>query len=445
MNGIEVFDPIDKSTLSQKEYFSSLMSQAVDNSLVSQIQSEKIQGEIFDILRELCFSIVERGHSSISAETAQDIVKSIMYCIGLKLKEFEKPKAAVEYVLENKLLDIYYQGREIISKRIEEIKNKTQLIKSNMFQTESIFYNAAIEKEVADFLKFYDPKYAADKDETILSYAVYIQNNELCGVEKISDYVEKFYNENKFLLLFNKNDVHHLLTAVDMNGETNIYKELPVNIFEYVLYSALGLVLLGKSPLNLDLTKNDVKKIEEIFFQKSETEIFSILNEALANLVYLLAIDKETEAYLLSTVEKLEYTLKNSKNLSSLFLVPLYPEFSQPIFAQDFEQMPTVEFRAIVDMLKASDTLRRKVEIISESIESQRDFDDLIYAVPLNCDEIFWSLKRLNPTIALLMYVQYKNEYEGAAKEAIEKYVSELSKPRQELIKELALKISNGN
>lgn len=441
MNGIEIFDPIDKSKLSQKDYFSSLMSEAVDTCLVSNAQSEKIQGEIFEILSELCMAIAQKGHSSISSETAQNIVKSIMYCIGLKLKEFEKPKMAVEYVLENKLFDIYYQGREIISNQLEQMKEKAEKARKNLFKTENIFYAASITDEVEKFFENYDAKYAADKANVVFDYCVYGENENLCGIEMAYDFVERFYHENNFLLLFDERDVHHLLSSIEIEGELNIYQNLLISIFEPVFASAIGLVLVGKSPLNLDLTQSDIKKIEEIFLGKSKSEISKTLIKATNELVYLLKIDAESEKYLSSVLKTFEDAIFNSKTLENLFLVPSYPEFSQSISIEDQEQMSQAEFRSLSQLLKSCNMLKRKVEFICENIKSQRDFDDLIYAVPLNSDEIFWSLKRLSPTIALLMYAQYKTEDESEAKKAIEKYVSELSKPRQELIKKLASKI----
>lgn len=77
-----------------------------------------------------------------------------------------------------------------------------------------------------------------------------------------------------FVSFFSSKDIHHLLC-----GLTNHYQNVPMNIFEPVLLSALGLVLLHRDPIYLNLTESNVKQLYHIFLNKSEEEILITLKD----------------------------------------------------------------------------------------------------------------------------------------------------------------------
>ena len=68
-----------------------------------------------------------------------------------------------------------------------------------------------------------------------------------------------------FWRLFGSLTVHRLLLGLSPD-----YAQLPVNIFEPVLLSALGLIMAGRLPADLGLTPYDILLLEDSFEGKTK-------------------------------------------------------------------------------------------------------------------------------------------------------------------------------
>ena len=102
---------------------------------------------------------------------------------------------------------------------------------------------------------------------------------QLEGIEFIEKYLRCIQAENAFCVCFAPEDIHHLLC-----GLTEDYRSVPLNIFEPVLLSALGLIIRDRSPLRLNLTEEALSFLYQKFSEQSEEEVQDCLRNALSSL-----------------------------------------------------------------------------------------------------------------------------------------------------------------
>ena len=143
---------------------------------------------------------------------------------------------------------------------------------------------------------------------------------ELEGVEFIEEYLSRVDAENAFCRLFDSMAVHRLLLGLSPD-----YAQLPVNIFEPVLLAALGLVMVGRLPSDLNLTAYDVLLLEDMFCGKTKGQIESALKTALGRLKIYLDVPERSIAYALACLPALATNIANVTEhnaLDKVFLMP---------------------------------------------------------------------------------------------------------------------------
>ena len=120
--------------------------------------------------------------------------------------------------------------------------------------------------------------------------------------------------------------VHRLLL-----GLSREYAGAPVNLFEPVCLSALGLTLCGRSPLALDLTPDEVEKLARGF--ENRTMIRPALENALNRLEEQLALPGRALRYAAQCLPKLEEAVRAALELGKperAFLLPADENVPEP-------------------------------------------------------------------------------------------------------------------
>ena len=111
---------IDRRALSEADYFLTLMNAAVNREMLTAGEAIEIKRGCGELLAFLTERYTDGMSSSVTVETAQELLNSIYFLLGLGLKKFSEPDDAVAYLIENGVNAVYTDGvarqRELLLK-----------------------------------------------------------------------------------------------------------------------------------------------------------------------------------------------------------------------------------------------------------------------------------------------------------------------------------------
>lgn len=320
MKTLDLRHPVSPELLNSKYYFQSLLEQALVCGLLSGEEVLKIQADLLFVLARQANKWNKGRSSSMPTEKAQDIMESICFVIGLRLKSCDSPEQAVDILKTEPLGTIFENGMKRVQRKIVVSKHLQKYILSHLFATPNEFYYSTIAEGISGFFKLYRPEYAAHEIHITADYPVLLGRPELNGIEFIEQYLRCIDAENAFCTCFDARKIHHLLCGLMID-----YKSVPMNLFEPVVLSALGLVTVEKNPMGLDLDKKDLHILQQHFLEQSVQEIGECLKEALYQLNQIINLSQTSLNYALLCIPKLAAAIQNAVNLKTLdkvFLIP---------------------------------------------------------------------------------------------------------------------------
>ncbi|MGN1333776.1 MAG: DUF6179 domain-containing protein [Anaerovoracaceae bacterium] len=286
---------------------SNMTSASLTNSSIKEIDPL----QLLELLTQKCDEWTRGESSSLPAEKAQDILTSIIYVINL---------ARIERPDNSPVSELFERGLVCVQKKLFSCHMLQRRILKNLFNTPNVFYRSTIAGGISGFFKLYSPQFSAHEIHITADYPVCMGRPELEGVEFIEEYLSRIDAENAFCILFDSLAVHRLLLCLLPD-----YWRLPVNIFEPVLLSALALIIVGRLPSGLDLTKYDILLLENIFCGKTKEQIESALSTALDRLTVYLDVPERSLAYASACLPALAANITNAaehNTLDKVFLVP---------------------------------------------------------------------------------------------------------------------------
>ncbi|MGN0467120.1 MAG: DUF6179 domain-containing protein [Acutalibacteraceae bacterium] len=415
-NELDFLSIIDKAGLRSDKYFESLITAAQQSGLLSADEMSRISKELFSLLCDICYSIAQKGTSSVKVETAEDISNSIMYCISVRLKQCRTADEAVKLIKESKIETLYYDGLNEISAMLSRARAKYTILKKNLLKTENEYFKETVGEGLKTFFALYDSKTAAHKSVILFDYPLYNYLPALCGAEYVCVRIENLLYENNFCVKFDSEKIHKLLCALktddvqeDINDAEFDYIKIPVNIYSYVLAAALGLVLCQKDPFLLDLQSHDVSMLEHTFRKKSYEQVLALLNEAADKLFCCLALDEKTKKYVTQSVRQLsnEIAFVAGRNVRHLFLSS---DESREKTAEKRSAvlMSDEDFRFLIEQIEKSESMEKTARLINENVKSAEDFEDAVECAKMSTEEIEFCVKKASKRLFLLLVYKYR-------------------------------------
>lgn len=412
MESIDKISRIDRSKLSGEYYFQSLLEQAYHCGLLLDSDLERIQFDCLSILAKQTESYNSGDSSSIRIETAQNILVSVMYTIGMCLKTYTNPDDAVIALQNEKMETLFEEGR----RQIDRMVNTTKILHSNIIQhlvdTQNVFYRSTVVDAIRGFFKLYYPEFGAQEIHITGDYPTCNGVSDLAGVEFIRKYLENIYCENTFCACFPVENIHHLLC-----GYHEDYQNLLFNIYEPVLTSALGCALVDKDIRALELSFFDITYLDRLFKNTDKSEIESILRQVLDKVKQALSLSDNLMNYLNDSISRIATDIWNSSRTHTtdkVFVIPYYPENDPFVSFSYGEKMDNDRYRKLVEEIMQCNMTEDKIMIIKEEINSFADFADILLDAEFSSVEIPEVLKLLNPVelAALAKKYPYQNDLE---------------------------------
>lgn len=419
--------------LNPKYYFQSLIEQAMSCGLLTDMDMSKIQMELLMILAEQTDKWSRGESSSIPTEKAQDIMASVMFVIGIQLKSYQAPEQAVEMLKTEPLKSLFESGLKRVRRKMDVSRYLQKRIVGSLLDTPNVYYRSTIVDGINGFFKLYRPQFTAHEIHITADYPILAGRPELNGIEFIEQYLRCIDAENAFCVCFASRNIHHLLC-----GLTQDYRSVPMNLFEPVLLSALGLIMVNRHPAQLDLSKSDIGLLYQQFSGQSEHEIQDCLKKALFLLDRKMELPQISKRYVSLCIPQIAATIQiaaKMKTLDKVFLIPAYPEQEPKITLSYGDRMDDRKYQKLVEQVLQTDSSEEKVALILQEVHSLADLLDILSDTELYAEELELIINMLPPAAFVALLSQYPND-DFLESEQEQLLYSTLEKRKQELSSE---------
>ncbi len=236
--------------------------------------------------------------SSVPVETAQELLTSICFTLGLYLKE---NGGSLQMLAESDLNELLGAGFKILEERLELGKRLWQAACLTAPEIENISCRDTLQG-IGSFFRRYDYRFFAHQIPCDIDYQLSQPvPDTLLGIEYLNEYLRRILIENHFLRRFDRKLVIRLLTSFCPD-----YKGLLINLYEPAAVNALGLALIGGDPFLLDIDDAGRARLAALLTPLPERTVRSALKRAAEVLCRALDIrDAAAQHYLTRTAENL--------------------------------------------------------------------------------------------------------------------------------------------
>lgn len=358
-------------------FFHYLVREGSRLSLISRGQLENLQYQIIELLSEQFNRRTSGRSSSVPLETGQQIQQSVFYTIGYYLKSMPGAESALKALKETALKEIFFHGKKLMEEDFEAAKDLLHVIQTNRLATDLIAYNDTLDEGLPIFFRSYDMDYEAHETPASIDYPLSNDEMDLTGLDYINDYLKKLQLENEFCNCFPNEEIHSLLRGYDRQ-----YKELLINVCDLVLTNAAGSLLLGRDGLSLNLSKLDLRYLQQVYASMPDEAAGESAVSAVLQLCRCLSLSDSAADYLKKSSARLQTRFINALKTHSLHhLFQLLDEENadEPVFHfEEKENLDCSSFRKLADEIRECRFISDKIIILKGVSLSMTDLTGLL-------------------------------------------------------------------
>lgn len=399
----------DRGTPDERYYMQSILKHGYMAGILSDGDLASVRDQLTDLLSQKSGEMTNGTSSSISVETAGELMSSITFVTGVRLKEYECPEHASEAVRDRRIGELFQEGLDSVRCKVSMAQRVHRRITDGLFETPSVYYSSTVEDGINAFFRLYDPEAGAHKLHITVDYPAFKGRPQLDGIEFIERYLSYIEAEDSFCRLFRPEDVHSL-----MCGITRDYPSCPVNIFEPVIMAAAGLVICGRNVRTLGLCREDICRLSQIFHAKSLMETSIYIEKAVRLLDRELGMSRSSLRYAVSCVPQMAVAVREAvrnDTLDKVFVIPESDSHANEMQMTWGESMSADDYSRLTGRLSEMSDSREKVEMILDATDSMSDFTDLVSDGLLDREDIRRILARLPGEVIEVLKKQYPDEF----------------------------------
>ena len=408
MNQIAKPSKIDPTRIDPRHYFESLVQQAAQCGLLAEREIHRIQIQLTVLAANLADTMLRGATASIRAETAQMLLDSIMFTIGAGLKALDSADAAAARIGAQPVQVLFEEGLQRVQELCAVARKLQKKILGALFETPNHFYRGTIADGINGFFKLYKPQFAAQEIHITADYPVFTGRPDADGIEFIYAYLRAIACENAFLLHFSPANVHHLMLGVSQD-----YASCPVNLFEPVLLSALGLILVGKPPRGLNPEAADLRRLQVMLTGLGAHEIAGKLTGAIEQLQTRFTFGAQTMQYIRMCVPKLAHNVFLSIQLHAIekcFVIPAVSDAQMEIISDFSERMADADFRKMMNELQWMEDSDQIIHTLIDRVRSADDMIDAISVLELDAEQIKTLSNQLPLNLFAPLLIRYHSD-----------------------------------
>ena len=403
MNNIERTGKINNNNLSGEFYFETLVEESIRNNIMTIAEAQRIQLECIALLAKKTGQYTKGKSSSVTAANAQGLLKSILFTLGIALKNYRLPDDAAKALLNKPVEYFFEKGLKKIIALTASCKYIFVLALKNKMKTENEVYNLVFDA-IEGFFKIYNPDFSAHEIHITADYPVCNTQNGIAGIEFIEKYLQSIYYENMFCSYYDYKDLSNLLLGYDIN-----YKNMIFNIFQEVLTVAIGCSLCKNPSKRLNLTDKDINLLKKLFIDKNKDETHKLIKNAFERLVNELNItDNNLKAYICKGLKTVEFKITAFKEkLEIVFIKSCTVKNKSYTFILPSKIIDSTLYRQLVDEIRQCRFSKDKIKLIFENLNLIGDIDDLFFDAELSSKEIITVLDKLSDSEIAAIFKKY--------------------------------------
>lgn len=375
--------------LNQKQYTLSLIKEGLRTGLLSKGEMEYFQLQIMNILKDLIMRYTKGESTSVTVDTAENIMNSIFYSIDTGLKNLGGPEAALESIKTGQINKIYDKGLELVSAGFKDSRDTFQNIKKNRLKVGLEAYDSTIDEALPAFFEKYGAVFDAHNTMASIDYPLLFDDMSITGIFYIRKYLETLEAETVFCSLFPEKAIQEVLAIYGRIYKIDYTKTL-TNIFELVINACFFSILSDGSPYELSISSMQYDVLVKKILGMHSLDI--IIDETMNKLITDLNItDSKLKKYIerykadFKTRLKFAYETESLKNL--ILVEDAIPVTREETVLIEGEKMMNDDFRELVERLTEEQDSIAKINIIRLEVSSLEDFIDLLEAGCLFGDE----------------------------------------------------------
>ncbi len=395
-NELKTHDPIDKKALDPSRFFQSFLAKAGGAGLLGNM--EEIKRETVLLAAKMARQYTFGASGSITAETAQGLLESAMYCAGRRLKAAGTGEALI--LLKTLPLEqIWNEGKELLRADINVARLLLGRLRESSFKTKNEAYTGTLYEALPVFFAAYDIEYAAHETPCLIDYPLCIEPPRLTGVEYILEYLKRLGMENCFCAGYSE-QIDPLL-----RGYSPHWRNLNINIFELALTNAIGRVLCGKGAEGLGISEEDRERLLRSL-SKAPGRLKALAGVAAERVCPETEFPKQIRDYVLKAAGRIVPRIKNAQETDSLdsVFITLKTEAPRSSRFNDATAMDDEAFRSVTGEIRDCRHISDKLALIKRNIRSIVDLADMLASSCLYKDEYSAVFKTLSDDTLALLY-----------------------------------------
>lgn len=387
----------------KQNYLSVLSEPTLSNGTLSDEELYNLQSQLWLLLGQRTERYSMGDSSSIPIEVAQELLKSICYCIDIYLKSKDNNNV-LSQIKTVAISQLFSLGLAEVERQITLGKEFLCKAAAGTLQIDNLFYNDTL-SQIECFFKKYNYRFFAHEIPCRIDYPLCHSIEALQGIEYINKYLHGLTIENDFCRHFDIDKITALLQAYASD-----YKAQLVNIYELAANNVIGLALIKGNIFVLDISKADREQIIEYLLPLSRDNAIRKLVHAAEEVCNSLdIIDLTAQEYLkrkaielYSRIEAVRHT-----NCFDMLFISLHSEQEEKAAAVQYIDSAMMEdeaLRNLISELQSCRFMSDKILIVKQQVHSLRDLAEVLSICFWDdeCIDLFDSLD--STEIALLLH-----------------------------------------
>ena len=199
--------------------------------------------------------------TSVTVETAQELLASLWYTITLAMDETRTP---YDRLLSDELMPFVKQGQTILQDKLEAAKRLCEMVCRTASEIQNFYFTDTL-RGIGDYLKHYDLYYFAHRKPLCIDYPLLNAPSEtMHGLTYTEQYLKCMLAENLLIHGFEKDAAICVLQTVAPD-----FQEHYLNLCEQSITNALGLAIIRKNVRTLHLGHEEQLEILEVMQNRS--------------------------------------------------------------------------------------------------------------------------------------------------------------------------------
>ena len=382
----------------------SLLKQGQAYGFVTDEDLQMFYVKLYALLAKQADRYMEGRSSSIPKETAEQLMISILYVIGMEIRSEDNGYNALHKLMSWDVDCLFASGLCVIEKKLKKVQHLQRSILKNLVISKNSYYRSTIEDGVNAFFDLYSPQYGAHLIHITADYPLMAQRPSCQGVLFMEQYLTAIQIENSFLVSVDEEDLHHIMLSVSEH-----YEKIPVNLCQPAVLSVLGRLLCGKNPEGVILQDADVERLKGILLEDAD-HLKEMVHHAMHQMFH--TDRKETEYFMSLTdglAKQIHHAIKDN-TLHKLFVVPAKQKKKGHASLSYENRMSDEKYSELSHFLLWCDDPETKVEKVRQCVGNLSDLLDLLDEELLDqdeCDALIGLMDRSAKDI-LMCYVRGK-------------------------------------